>query len=448
MKKVKITETKNSVDVSFEGQSADLKEVLSSHDFSSKFTFRWKQWISTAVIIAIDIWLYDHYISDDFKRYHFVIMGLANLIWLGSLLERRRLELEFKLNALNENKFKNLMETILKANLYSKGKLHEKDLDKYKTDDVSNEFFDTNFPVPVYSCDTNYFAFFPYFIMMLDDAKDKVTFIEYPDAVNTLGNTEIVAHQANVPPDAEVVGTTWEKANRNGERDRRYKDNVQLATVRCFFLEFAPKASIFFFDRRVTVALNTLSLYSKATKLAPTKNEAPVAMSNDVKQTQVKPVIAKKEEPKKVSGLHKLRSATKAPSPPDDSCSTELIVKLSIAVAYADGEISFDELQAITGYLTHTCGEGSRKLIEMYNNDVCVAIKYDDLKSIFQKPSYINLPDSKKFAAFTLAMFVGSIDDDLTESEEKMILAVADMLNCSHLLEEIEETVADSLKSA
>lgn len=453
MKKLTITEENNFIHSNIDGVDADLRKILRSHDFSYKIKFKWKQWIFTGIILSVDLWLVACYITDRFNFIHWIVAGVAHILFFRGLLERDRLEIEFKLNEINQNKFQVLIESFINAKIYSQGKLHEKDLEKYKIENSSSDFFVSNFPIPVFNVGTNYLAFFPFFIMMLDDAKDLVSILEYPDMQEKLGNSEIVALYSNVPSDAEVVGTSWEKETRAGGRDKRYKDNIQYARVRCFYLVFAPKVAIYYFDRGVTSSLKALSIYAKAMnhtrQAAKDKTPQPMPQASHTKNT----VIEKESvSPKvrKVTNLSKLRNLAKSSKKENSpkAYDAELVIKLALAVSYSDGEMSFEELKSITSYISQMFGNESSKLVESFTSDVCVAVTYDDLDSIFNKAEYVSLTDEKKVSALSLAMYVASVDENFCDSEERIILKVAEILKCSHLLEDVENVVAEALKAA
>lgn len=48
----------------------------------------------------------------------------------------------------------------------------------------------------------------------------------------------------NVPSDTEVIDQTWAKANKNGDRDRRFADNYQIPVVHYGELHFTSKSGV------------------------------------------------------------------------------------------------------------------------------------------------------------------------------------------------------------
>jgi hypothetical protein len=71
---------------------------------------------------------------------------------------------------------------------------------------------------------------FPGFVMMRD-ARGDFGLIEFGQFECQLAQSNFVEEEA-VPGDAEQVGTTWKRANKDGSRDRRFNDNYQIPILR------------------------------------------------------------------------------------------------------------------------------------------------------------------------------------------------------------------------
>jgi Protein of unknown function (DUF4236) len=71
---------------------------------------------------------------------------------------------------------------------------------------------------------------FPGFVMMRD-ARSDFGLIEFGQFECQLAQSNFVEEEA-VPSDAERVGTTWKRANKDGSRDRRFNDNYQIPILR------------------------------------------------------------------------------------------------------------------------------------------------------------------------------------------------------------------------
>jgi hypothetical protein len=69
----------------------------------------------------------------------------------------------------------------------------------------------------------------PGFLMMRDSGAD-FALIEYKEVQSELAPSHFVEEET-VPTDAEVVGQTWKKANKDGSPDRRFKDNYSIPIV-------------------------------------------------------------------------------------------------------------------------------------------------------------------------------------------------------------------------
>ncbi len=71
---------------------------------------------------------------------------------------------------------------------------------------------------------------FPGFVMMREASRD-FALIEFPQFECELANSNFI-EEGTVPSDAEQIGATWKRANKDGSRDRRFNDNYQIPVLR------------------------------------------------------------------------------------------------------------------------------------------------------------------------------------------------------------------------
>jgi hypothetical protein len=83
----------------------------------------------------------------------------------------------------------------------------------------------TNLDAPLLTLGRRRLFFFPDRLLVFDG--DRVTAVPYGDLAVEIATAECVDEQ-RVPRDAQVVAHTWRHVDRNGEPDRRFKDNPQL----------------------------------------------------------------------------------------------------------------------------------------------------------------------------------------------------------------------------
>jgi hypothetical protein len=77
---------------------------------------------------------------------------------------------------------------------------------------------------------------YPGFVMV-PSASNDFALIEFHDLQVLFSTSNFIEDDA-VPSDAETVGTTWKKANKDGSRDRRFAENHQIPIVRYAEIEF------------------------------------------------------------------------------------------------------------------------------------------------------------------------------------------------------------------
>ena len=83
---------------------------------------------------------------------------------------------------------------------------------------------------------------FPGFAMMRDAGRD-FALIEYSHLECHLAQSNFIEEEF-VPPDAEQVGSTWKRANKDGSRDRRFNDNYQIPILRYGALVFSSPTGL------------------------------------------------------------------------------------------------------------------------------------------------------------------------------------------------------------
>lgn len=133
---------------------------------------------------------------------------------------------------------------------------------------------------------------FPGFVMMREASRD-FALIEFPQFECKLATSNFIEEEA-VPSDAEQIGATWKRANKDGSQDRRFNDNYQIPVLRYGGLALSSPTGL--------GEVYQVSNYAKAAAFAQA-----VAVH---KRT--------------LAGLHDLRTEARAlPAPSDDAVSGE-----------------------------------------------------------------------------------------------------------------------------
>ena len=83
---------------------------------------------------------------------------------------------------------------------------------------------------------------YPGFLMMRDSARD-FALIEFGHFDCRLGQSNYI-EEGSVPSDAERIGSTWKRANKDGSRDRRFNDNYQIPVLRYGALAFSSPTGL------------------------------------------------------------------------------------------------------------------------------------------------------------------------------------------------------------
>ena len=85
--------------------------------------------------------------------------------------------------------------------------------------------------------------FYPGFILVVDKAKSEFAIIDLKD-IDVLYRESYFTETEVVPVDATMVGKTWAKSNKNGTRDRRFKDNRELPIMRYGTMSLSAKGGL------------------------------------------------------------------------------------------------------------------------------------------------------------------------------------------------------------
>jgi hypothetical protein len=83
---------------------------------------------------------------------------------------------------------------------------------------------------------------YPGFLMMRDAHRD-FALIEFRDLNVRLQDSPFLEEE-HVPADARVIGETWKKANKDGSRDQRFKENYSIPIVRYAELDLRSDAGV------------------------------------------------------------------------------------------------------------------------------------------------------------------------------------------------------------
>ena len=83
---------------------------------------------------------------------------------------------------------------------------------------------------------------YPGFAMMRDATRD-FALIEFAQFDCRLAQSNFIEEEF-VPSDAEQVGATWKRANKDGSRDRRFNDNYQIPVLRYGALAFSSPTGL------------------------------------------------------------------------------------------------------------------------------------------------------------------------------------------------------------
>lgn len=89
-------------------------------------------------------------------------------------------------------------------------------------------FVNTNLSIPAIPVGKQTLYLFPDRILVYESGK--VGAVSYFDVHLQIDNTRFIESES-VPPDAQVVGQTWQFVNKNGRPDKRFKNNRQLPIV-------------------------------------------------------------------------------------------------------------------------------------------------------------------------------------------------------------------------
>jgi hypothetical protein len=73
--------------------------------------------------------------------------------------------------------------------------------------------------------------FYPGFVLIDGDEREDFALIDFTE-LNISSRQTNFTESEGAPADSHIVGKTWAKANKDGSRDRRFKDNMELPILR------------------------------------------------------------------------------------------------------------------------------------------------------------------------------------------------------------------------
>lgn len=84
---------------------------------------------------------------------------------------------------------------------------------------------------------------YPGFVAMFDD-KQNFGLVELKDLEIRYSDSQFLEEQG-VPNDAQIIGKTWAKVNKNGTPDKRFKDNYEIPLVKYGELKFKSGTGVY-----------------------------------------------------------------------------------------------------------------------------------------------------------------------------------------------------------
>lgn len=84
---------------------------------------------------------------------------------------------------------------------------------------------------------------YPGFVALFDD-KQNFGLVELKDLDNRYSDSQFLEQQG-VPSDAQIIGKTWAKVNKNGTPDKRFKDNYEIPIVKYGELKFKSGTGVY-----------------------------------------------------------------------------------------------------------------------------------------------------------------------------------------------------------
>jgi hypothetical protein len=107
--------------------------------------------------------------------------------------------------------------------------------------------------------------------VMMRAASREFALIEFPQLDCQLANSNFI-EEGTVPSDAERVGTTWKRANKDGSQDRRFNNNYPIPIMRYGALAFSSPTGL--------AAIFQISSYAKASAFAQAIDAHKRALAN------------------------------------------------------------------------------------------------------------------------------------------------------------------------
>jgi Protein of unknown function (DUF4236) len=111
--------------------------------------------------------------------------------------------------------------------------------------DISrSEIIDTNYKALYFTnANGNDIYIYPGFVMMQSPSKD-FALIDVRELQVKFSLSNFIEEEG-VPTDAEVIGQTWQKANKDGSRDRRFAGNYQIPVVKYAEIELRSSTGLY-----------------------------------------------------------------------------------------------------------------------------------------------------------------------------------------------------------
>ena len=127
--------------------------------------------------------------------------------------------------------------------------------------------------MPVLTCAEGALFIYPTFIVSIK--KREATIMDI-NKIDISCSSVVFAESEALPPDSKLLYYTWEKANYDGSRDKRFKNNFRIPVVEYGELHiFSSKYKIneHFYVSNYTSALNCAVQFEKYKKSIPNKSK-------------------------------------------------------------------------------------------------------------------------------------------------------------------------------
>ena len=402
--------------------NSEFLDYLNNGAFKPKFNFSIKALFWGFWALLIDVGLIDALIkSRHLKVGQWLAIIFVNTMFFVTLYSIKKLKVKFTGSKEDLKNLKNLMSEInnstgpFSVETVKSHKGHDKKLNSgcdrtvnmKKVKNKKSKFFNSNIKFPCYQTDEATICLLPFF--MLEISKDGSAYLSNYSKQTAPGRGTITT--PNVPKDGEVESTTWAKVNKNGTKDKRFKDNFQLYRVVHYSYYFSATGNIvrlYFYNKNIMEIFKELSSFGQS-----------IAETNDKSQENQK------------SHTKSFNNETNS-NPNNNTQFLGLIINTSLAVMNADGEVLDSELTMLRA--------GIISLIPNIDFDINTAIinqhkkmtlllsnksQEQDFLSIFIS-SELSLEEKVK--ALGVAIQVAFADGHLHKNEENVLLGVAKIL--------------------